>query len=214
MKSPQTAINFILGLAVGFLIYKVIFGQDFGGNKDKPTADTAASAGDSLMVDISGIDIPQSDSLLPIAYVNTDSLLENYNYYKTQKKLLDDKAMKLDADLGKRMQTLQGEMEIAQKKAQAGAMTPAQMSEAEEDLMRKQQELGMFRDTRSKSLLDQEGKLTEELNRRIKEVVKRMAVKGKYRFVLGYSSKGGILYADPRHDITSEVLDGLNQSTK
>ncbi len=213
MKSTQTIINFVLGLAVGFLVYKVIFGTGPSDKKEKLAADTSAS-GDSLMVDISGIDIPKSDSLLPIAYVNTDSLLENYDYYKAQKKRLDEKAYKLDSDLGKRMQNLQGEMEIAQKKAQAGAMTPAQMSEAEEDLMRKQQELGLFRDTQSKALLDQEGKLTEELNRRIKEVVKRMAVKGKYRFVLGYSSKGGILYADPRHDITSEVLDGLNQSTK
>lgn len=213
MKTPQLVLNAFFGLCLAVLFY-LHFNSNLKIADNKSNLTDTSAASDSLVVDITGIEVPKSDSTLPIAYVNTDSLLENYGYYKTQKKKLDDRAYKLDADLGKRMQSLQSEMEIAQKKAQAGAMTPAQMAETEEGLMRKQQELGRFRDSQSGALLDQESKLTEELNRRIKEVVKQMAVKGKYRFVLGYSSKGGILYADRRHDITTEVLNGLNQSTK
>jgi outer membrane protein len=34
---------------------------------------------------------------------------------------------------------------------------------------------------------------------------------GKYRYILSFSFGGGILYASDSHDITAEVLRGINE---
>jgi outer membrane protein len=149
-----------------------------------------------------------------IVFVNTDTLLNNYDYYKDVIKEFENKSFALENDLAKRGQSFQNEVALFQRRAQAGGMTEEQARTTQAALQKKEQDIMLFRDNAAGNLQQEQAKKTEELLNKIQEYLKKYNAADKYDMVIGYSKGGGVLYAKEDLDITQTVLKGLNEDYK
>ncbi|MCP9769526.1 OmpH family outer membrane protein [Lacihabitans sp. LS3-19] len=149
-----------------------------------------------------------------IVYVNTDTLLNNYEYYKDVVKEFDNKRFALENDLAKRSQSFQNEVALFQRRAQAGGMTEEQAKTTQLALQQKEQDIMLFRDNAAGNLQEEQAKKTDALLSNIHDYLKKYNSSDKYDMVIGYSKGGGVLYAKEDLDITQDVLKGLNEEYK
>ena len=147
-----------------------------------------------------------------IVYVQVDSLLTNYDFFKETKKELENKRFQLENDLTTRGRSLENEIAFFQQRAQT--MTLDQARATEQQLMKKQQDLVQYRDRSAQQLAQQEADKNEMLYKQIQEYIKKYNDENQYEFVLGYSQGGGILYADTTLDVTQKMIEGLNKEYK
>jgi outer membrane protein len=145
-----------------------------------------------------------------IVYVNTDTLLNNYLYYKDVVKEFENKRFALENDLQKRSASFQNEVALFQRRVQAGGMSEDQAKGTQAVLQKKEQDIMQFRDNAAGNLQGDQAKKTEELLNNITVYLKKYNSSDKFDMVIGYSKGGGVLYAKEDLDITQEVLKGLN----
>lgn len=148
-----------------------------------------------------------------IVYVNSDSLLNNYEYFKEVRSKFEEKAKKAQSNLQSKGNAFQKEVAAYQKNA--GTMSAEQRANTEERLARKQEELGKLNQNASSSLAQEEAEENEKLYNRVADFLKKHAQKKGYKLVLTYStSNPTVLYADKSLEVTQEVVDGLNAEYK
>ncbi len=150
-----------------------------------------------------------------IVFVNSDTLSEQYTYFKDIRTKLEEKAKKAQSNLQAKGQAFQ--REIAEAEKNAATMSAAERQATEERLARKQQELAQLNQNASNSLAQDEATEFNAVYTTITEYLKKHAEENGYQFVLTYSKTNpAVLYADPQLDITKQVLDALNKeySTK
>ncbi len=192
MKNLSLILNGILAVAIIYL-----YVLHFSG--DQPTA----NAEESATVASSGNGIPK------IAYVNSDTLLEYYDFFQDKRAELEEKAQKLQADYETRAKGLQSEISTFQRNA--GTMTMNQARAVEEDLVKKQQNLAQYQQNLSAELMQEEGKVNEELYEKVAEYLEEYGEEENFKVVLTYTKNSGVLYADDSLDITRTVVDKLNE---
>lgn len=159
---------------------------------------STSSAGDSTQATVE-----------KIVYVNADTLLEKYEYFKDIRVKLEDKAKKAQADLQSRSNAFQ--REVADYQQKAPTMSAADRQSTEERLARKQDELARHNQNASASFAQEEASENEKLYSRITDYLKKHAKEKGYKLVLTYSaSNPAVLYADESLEITNEVLTALN----
>lgn len=146
-----------------------------------------------------------------IVYVNTDTLLNQYDYYKDVVKEFQQKRFQLENDLANKAKSFQNEVAFFQNKAQQGGMTQEQLQTTQMQLQQKEQNIMAYRDKAGQDLVSQEAKKTDELLTKIQDYLKKYNSDNKYDMVIGYSKGGGVLYAKEEMDITKQVLEGLNK---
>lgn len=169
-------------------------------NQQTPTKTSTPDSGSSTQ---------NTNNIDEIAYVNSDSLLNNYEYFKVIRSQFEEKAKKAQADLQAKGTAFQ--KEIADYQANAGTMSAEQRANTEERLARKQDELGRLNQNASESLAQQEAEENEKLYNRVATYLKKHAQDNGYKLVLTYStSNPTVLYADESLEITKEVIKGLN----
>ncbi len=162
--------------------------------------------------------VNSSDSLgqntaAKIVYVNADSLFEHYEYFKEIRTTLEEKAKRAQSDLQSRSQAFQREITEYQEKAPMMSATDRQSTE--ERLARKQDELARHQQNASASLAQDEADEQEKLYTKITEYLKAHAKEHGYSYVLTYSkSNPNVLYADENLEITTEVIQALNEDYK
>jgi len=174
-------------------------------NKDnKAAADTA------VKTDASATAVKANE---PIVYVNSDSLLTKYQYFKDLKTKLDAKSKAAQTDLAAKQQAFQ--REVAQYQQTQNTLPADQRATTEQRLARKQQELQAYQQNAGAALQNEQGAEQEKLYDKIADYLKIYA-KGKgYKMVLTYQKgNSAILFADPSLDVTSEVITGLNEGYK
>lgn len=146
-----------------------------------------------------------------IVYINSDSLLENYEYFKEIRANLEAKAQKAQDDLQSR--SLAFQREIADYQQKAPTMSAAERQSTEERLARKQDELARHQQNASASFAQDEADENEKLYTKITQYLKEHAQKNGYKYVLTYSTANpSVLYADSSLEITQEVLTALNEA--
>ena len=144
-----------------------------------------------------------------IVYVNSDSLLSNYEYFKDVRARFEEKAKKAQADLQSKGTAFQ--REVADYQKNAGTMTAEQRANTEERLARKQEELGRLNQNASSSLAQEEMEENAKLYNKVSDYLKKHSKEKGYTFVLTYStSNPAVLYADEALEIKKEVVEGLN----
>ncbi len=146
-----------------------------------------------------------------IVYVNTDTLLAKYDYYKDIQKEFEQKGFALENDLKNRATTFQNKVALFQRQAQQGGLTQEQGQTAQMQLAQEEQNIMAYRDNASRALAADQAKQTEELLNNIQSYLKEFNTGDKYDMVIGYSKGGGVLYAKEDLDITKSVLEGLNK---
>ncbi|KAB7731695.1 OmpH family outer membrane protein [Rudanella paleaurantiibacter] len=191
MKNASLALNVVLAIAVAVLYYLHF--------KDRQPAESA-------------VKVPEAAKGKEIVYVNVDSLLTKYDFFKDTQKVLESKRFQLENDLASRSRNLQNKAAFFQQRA--ATMTMEQGRATEASLQKEQQELLQYRERAAQNLAVEEQSKNEELYNKIYDYLKKYNAQNKYQFVLGYTKGGGILFADTSNDVTSKVLNGLNQEYK
>lgn len=189
MKNASLILNVILTIAVAVLYY--LHFKDH-----QPETETAVKA-------------PVEAKGRAIVYVNVDSLLTKYEYFKDAQKVLESKRFQLENDLATKGRNLQNKVAFFQQKAPT--MTQEQGRATEASLQKEQQDIMAYRDRAAQNLALEEQAKNKELYDQIYDHLKSINAQNKYEFVLGYTKGGGILFADPAADRTSVILDGLNK---
>jgi len=190
VKNTSLILNAVLAVAVAVLYY-LHFSEK---NTSEPAVTTPATS-----------TIPTKK----IVYVNVDSLLTRYDYFKDTRKVLESKRFQLDNDLNAKGRSLQNEVAFFQQRAQTMTMEQGRATEAA--LQKKQQDLVAYRDRAVQQLAEEEQKKNEELYTLIQDYLKRLNKQNKYDYVLGYTKGGGILFADQSLDATTQIIKELNK---
>ncbi|SKB28149.1 OmpH family outer membrane protein [Daejeonella lutea] len=154
-----------------------------------------------------------SDKAELIVYVNSDSLLNNYEYFKDVKNVFQEKSKKAQADLSAKSTAFQ--REVAQYNQSAASLSADQRQGTEQRLARKQQELAAYNQNAGNALANEEAIENEKLYNKVSEYLKGFAKTKGYKMVLTYSKANPtVLFADESLDVTKEVLAGLNDAYK
>lgn len=191
MKNASLVLNIVLAIAVAVLYYLHF--------KDRQPAEVAVKT---------ATEVKGKENV----YVNVDSLLTKYEFFKDTQKVLESKRFQLENDLATKGRNLQNKAAFFQQKAPTMTMEQGRATEAA--LQKEQQDILQYRERAAQGLALEEQKKNEELYNKIYEYLKKYNAQNKYEFVLGYTKGGGILFADTDNDVTKKVLDGLNQEYK
>lgn len=161
----------------------------------------------------SGTASEQSKGTPEVVYVNSDSLLTNYEYFKAVQKTFEEKSKKAQADLQAKGAAFQ--REVAAYQQSAANLSADQRASTEERLARKQQELATYNQNAGNALANEEASENEKLYNKVADYLKVYAKDKGYKIVLSYSkSNPAVLFADESLDVTKEVVEGLNAEYK
>ncbi len=196
MKNVNYIINGVLSVAV-----VILFVMQFSGKKKISEAKTIATESGNTV------------SALPVAYVNVDSLLENYNYAKDLNEIILKKAENSRANVNQKAASLQSEMQEFQRKITNNAFLTQERAEQEQQrLLNKRQELQDLDNRLSQELMREQQKLNEQLRDTIVSQLKVFNQNRGFQVVFSNTAGDNILLADDVYDITSELLEYLNKN--
>jgi outer membrane protein len=150
--------------------------------------------------------------LASIVFVNTDTLLENYDFFKLKNEEFKKRGDQIRNELNVESNRLQADAEKYQQRAPS--MTGEERAKTEEQLMTRQQNLMTRKDNLYAKLEEEQEKFQSELHERLNSFLKEYNKDKNYNFVLGYTKGGGILFANDSLDITPQMIEGLNKSGK
>lgn len=188
MKNASLILNGVLLIAVGILYY-----LHFSNAPSNPTSDLGVSVTD-----------------LKVAYINSDSVLKHYEYFKVNREKLESKGKQMEQDFRNRAQTFQND--LANYQRNMGNLTISQAKAVEEDLGKKQQNLRVYQETLQQELMNEESKMNQQLYDKITAFLKDYGKETGLQIVFKYDPSSDVLYGGESLDITKIVIDGLNQS--
>ncbi|MGB0178039.1 MAG: OmpH family outer membrane protein [Owenweeksia sp.] len=197
MKALNTVLSVVLLIAVAFLFWKVY---------DTPTRESKKTP-DSKEIEQRLEN--KEFAAAHIAFINTDSLVKNYDYHKELKAELEEKAKRLEADLSNKSKVFEENLSLLQQQAQG--MSQEELQSAQMDLERTRDGLLRYRDEQANQLALQE----QQLNKRIKEDMESVLtnIKEEYNldFILSFDPNSILLSTNEDYDITPLVVERLNQ---
>lgn len=148
-----------------------------------------------------------------IVYVNSDSLVNNYEYFKAIRLKLQTLSQQAQNEIAAKGAAFQKEVAAYQKTQ--SSLNLAQRTATEKRLAQKQQTLQALSQNTGKQLQDEEASQNEKLYDRIAAFLKVYAKSKGYKFVLTYSKTNtSMLYGDDSLDVTKDVTAGLNDDYK
>ena len=164
--------------------------------------------------------------LMPIAIINTDSILKHYTLaIESTEKLMnryEESTVKLDTkakSLQKEYETFQRDVVDFQRKLEANAFLSRERAESEQNrlqkkeqqLMAKQQELENLRQKLSSDFMQEQNDLTQQLQDSVQQYLREYNADGHYHLVL---NDAVLMNKVAGYDITNDVIDALNARYK
>ncbi|MFI3265619.1 MAG: OmpH family outer membrane protein [Rikenellaceae bacterium] len=146
-----------------------------------------------------------------VAYFNIDSLVSGYNMYLDLRTSFESKATKADSDLTAKGRSLENDVRSYQEKVQKGLVTRAQAAELEQQLTTKQQTFVQQRDQVLAELSEEEQVMLNNIHYSITEYLKEFNKDYRYGIIISTNASGPVYNANPKLDITADVLKGLNE---
>lgn len=188
MKNLSLILNAVLLVAVAVLFY-LQFAKPGTSNTDSSTV----AAGD-----------------VKLAFINSDSVMKHYDYFKVNRERLEDKAKKMDNDFRSRAQALQNEFNNYQRNL--SNLTIGQAKAIEQDLANKEQNLQVYRQSLAQDLSNEQAKMNDELYTKVTGFLKSYGQGKGLSVVLKFDQTSDVLYAGESIDITKDVIAGLNSA--
>ena len=151
------------------------------------------------------------EGMMPVAYVNMDSLLIHYDLYNTMRNELLNEEERSRATLNQKASQLQADAADFQKKLENNAfLSEARARSEQERLLKKQRELQELDNRLSQELVAKQAALTEKLNHVVDSVIAEYNKDKRYQLIISTAGHAPLLYADQTFDVTDEVLEYLN----
>lgn len=197
MKNPASILSKI---TLSLLVAASIAACTQNKTADKPAAATTTTAA--------------ADNTLKngdIVFVNSDTLLNKYEYFKDMADRLEKKGKAAQADLQSKGQAFQ--REVAEYQKAAPTMAADQRQATEQRLARKQQELQSYQQNAGAQVQQEQATEQGKLYEKVAEFLKTYAKEKGYKMVMTYQKgNSGILYGDASLDITADVVKKLNEA--
>ena len=190
MNKLQIVINVVLVAAVAALF--VIF------YSDKKPASTE-------------VVVAESSEVMPVAYLNVDSLLANYTFAQEASDKLMSKQEDARVKMNTKLRTFQNEVADFQRKLENNAFLSRERAEKEQQrLAKKEQELQELEAKLTQDIMLENQKLNLQLADSLTNFLQLFNADGRYHIILSNTAKDNVLIAGEQYDITDEVIEGLN----
>ncbi|RYY07383.1 MAG: OmpH family outer membrane protein [Sphingobacteriaceae bacterium] len=148
-----------------------------------------------------------------IVYVNSDSLLSKYDYFKDMSTRLEDKGKRAQVDVSSKGQAFQ--REVAEYQKGAATLSADQRAATEQRLARKQQELQTYNQNASAQIQQEQATENAKLYDKIADFMKGYAKEKGYKLILTYSKANPtVLFGDESLNVTNAVVKILNENYK
>lgn len=197
----KNSINYVVN---GVLLVAVIilFILQFTGGKGAGAANkNALQGGDSIA------------AVMPIAYVNLDSLLINYTYAIEAREKLMNKEETMRATLTEKVRSFESEAQDFQRKLNNnGFLTRERAETVGQQLEKKRQDLEELNAKMSQEFQQEQNTLNQQVTETIMEQLRNYNQGKKYQMILSNMMNDNILLADQTYDITQEVIGYLNKN--
>jgi outer membrane protein len=194
MKRLQLVLNIVLALAV--IILFVLHFTGIG---------ASINSGDESSL-ASGLNGNEK-----IFYVQIDSVISKFDMAKDLSGELETKYNSSEAALQTRQKDYEKEVNDYQYKVQRGLVTRSEAQTIEQTLYTKQQDLVQLQQTLSNEISEKQSVMNSQVINAIMEYLKENHSKFNYKFVLGTSFGGNVLFANDSLDISADVIKGLNE---
>lgn len=199
MKNISYVINGILAIAI--IVLFVLF---FTSKSDVHQEETV-------------LQLHKNDSTatLPIAYVNIDSLLQNYNYAKDMTNHLMKKFNTANNTMAQKQKQFESEVVDFQRKAQQNAFISQERAQQEQQRLEKLEgDLQQMAQRLQTDLATEQQKINGQIADSVRLCLKEYNAKANYELIFSNNSLDNILIARDAYDITNKVLTILNSRYK
>lgn len=149
---------------------------------------------------------------LKIAYVEVDSIMSQYNYWKDVTKLMQGKEANIQKTLQGKQQTLQQAAANFQQGVQANKYSQDEAQQIQANLQRQAQEGDALQQRLGAEYQKEAAGYYKALSDSIHHFLAEYNKDKKYSII--FAKQGNILYAQNAYDITKEVVAGLNKRYK
>lgn len=195
MKNINYIINGVLAVAV-----IILFILHFSGNKTETVTRTFAQGEEPV-------------SVLPIAYVNVDSLLMNYNYAKDMYEIQMKSQENARLNLSQKLRDLEKDMTEFQRKMENNAFLSRERAEQEHQrILKRRQDLEELDARTANDLMAEQQRMSETLRDSLVSQLKVYNKDKGYQVILSNTGGDNILLAEDAYDITDELLEILNKN--
>ncbi len=201
MKNISYVINGVLAVAI--IVLFILF---FTSNKKNTEEGTSAlkftEGGDSIGV-------------LPVAYVNVDSLLINYNYAKDANDVLIKKYNNANATLTQKQRQFEAEVADFQKKAQNNAFLSQERAQQESVRIQKlESDLHATAQRLQEDYMKEQAKINSQITDSVRVCLKDYNKKANFQMIFSNTGLDNILLAKDSYDITQDIINLLNSRYK
>ena len=201
MNKIQIIVSSVLAACV-VALFVLVFVFQFGGKKAP--------------------ELVQVDEVLPIAIVNTDSILKHYTLaVESTEQLMtsyENSTVKLDNQaraFQKEYETFQRDVMDFQRKVEANAFLSRERAESEQkrlqtkeqQLLKKQQDLEALRQKLSNDFMEQQNVLNKQLADSVQQYLREYNADGRFHLIV---NDAVVMNKVAGYDITDEVIEGLN----
>ncbi len=172
------------------------------------TADN--SSGNATGKDLSLL-LNDSSITLPIAYVNVDSLLMNYNFAKDLNESLLRKEESTRATLNQRQNQINSAAQEFERKLRNNAFLSQERAQQEQErIIQMNQEYQQLADRLSQDFMIEQQKLNLQMEDTIKVRMIEFNRDRNYEIIFSNISTSTLIYAKDKYDITEDVVLFLN----
>lgn len=152
-----------------------------------------------------------SSITLPIAYVNVDSLLVNYNFAKDLNESLLRKEESTRATLNQRENQINSAAQEFERKLRNNAFLSQERAQQEQErIMKMNQEYQQLAERLSQEFLLEQQKLNLQMEDTIKVRIEEFNKTRNYEIIFSNISTSTLLYSKDKYDVTDEVVQFLN----
>jgi len=192
MKRLPLILNIVLASAVALLYVLHFTGIGTSGKKASGGLPAGLADGSSIF------------------YVQIDTVLNHFDMATDLTDELQKKLSASEAEFQDKQKSYQNDVNDYQYKAQRGLITRSEAQTIEQQLYAKQQNLVQLQQQLSQDLNEKQTVMNRQVINAIMEYLKKNSSQLDYKYVLGTSFGGNILYANDSLDITRNIISGLN----
>lgn len=159
-------------------------------------------------------DQPVEATGLKIAYVELDTLMSQYQLYKDYSEVLTRKGNNIQKTLAQKQRSLENHAAAVQKKYESNEFTTRdEVERAQASIQKEQADLAELADRLQSEFAMEQARINEEARDSIQSFLKRYNKTKKFDYVL-VKAGDNLLIANPRYNITNDIVKGLNKRYK
>ncbi len=156
----------------------------------------------------------EAQAIQKIAYVELDSIMNQYKLYQDYEVVLKDKGTEIQNTLAQRQRNLEQHASNLQKKYDNGGFTTkAELEAAQNQIQNEQLQLQQTAEKLNTEFNLEQERINQEARDSIQAFLKDYNKTRKYDFVM-VKAGDNLLIANPKYDITADVVKGLNKRYK